>query len=76
MNKRIRELALQAGYQEDMFGAGHWHMPECKQFAKLIIEECIEIIQDEYVQGANRNADYCLACYEIYREIKDRFELE
>ena len=40
MNTRIRELALQAGYLPDMFGIGHWDMPECKKFVELIIEEC------------------------------------
>jgi hypothetical protein len=43
MNKRIRELAEQAGYQEDMFGIGHWDMPECKKFAELIVRECADI---------------------------------
>jgi hypothetical protein len=42
MNKRIRELAVQAGYMEDGFGIGHWDMPECKKFAELIIQECID----------------------------------
>ena len=37
MNERIRELAEQAGYTKDMFGVGHWDMPECKKFAQLII---------------------------------------
>jgi CTP:phosphocholine cytidylyltransferase-like protein len=41
MNKRIRELALQAGYQADMFGIGHWDQPECQKFAELIIQECL-----------------------------------
>jgi hypothetical protein len=40
MNERIRELALQAGYLPDMFGVGHWDMPECKKFAELIVREC------------------------------------
>jgi len=40
MNERIRELALQAGYKTDMFGVGHWDMPECKKFAELIVKEC------------------------------------
>jgi hypothetical protein len=40
MNERIRELALQAGYEADMFGIGHWDMPECKKFFELIVEEC------------------------------------
>jgi hypothetical protein len=43
MNERIRELAEQAGYLPDMFGIGHWDMPECKKFAELIVKECAEI---------------------------------
>ena len=34
MNERIRELAEQAGYEKDMFGIGHWDMPQCKKFAE------------------------------------------
>jgi hypothetical protein len=40
MNKRIKDLAEQAGYTTDMFGVGHWDMPECKKFAELIVREC------------------------------------
>jgi len=40
MNERIKELAEQAGYTKDMFGVGHWDMPECKKFAELIVAEC------------------------------------
>ena len=43
MNKRIQELALQAGYTKDMFGIGHWDMPECQKFAELIVKECAKI---------------------------------
>jgi hypothetical protein len=39
MNKRIKELAEQAGYKTDMFGIGHWDMPECKKFAALVAEQ-------------------------------------
>jgi hypothetical protein len=46
MNKRIRELALQAGYEKDMFGIGHWDMPECKKFAELIVRECASLAYD------------------------------
>ena len=42
MNERIKELAEQAGYLPDMFGIGHWDMPECQKFAELIVRECIE----------------------------------
>ena len=47
MNQRIKKLAEQAGYLPDMFGIGHWDMPECKKFAQLIVQECIQAIQNE-----------------------------
>ena len=47
MNKRILELAKQAGYEVDMFGYGHWDMPECKKFAELIVRECAQICFSE-----------------------------
>ena len=43
MNERIQQLAEQAGYEKDMFGIGHWDMPECKKFAQLIVQECAEL---------------------------------
>jgi hypothetical protein len=55
MNERIRELALQAGYQADMFGIGHWDQPECRKFAELIIEECCAQIHD---RGQYSNGDW------------------
>jgi len=47
MNVKIKELALQAGYLPDMFGIGHWDMPECKKFAELIVRECVEHCKGE-----------------------------
>jgi hypothetical protein len=41
MNERIKQFAEQAGYKADMFGFGHWDMPECKKFAELIVKECL-----------------------------------
>jgi len=40
MNEKIKELAEQSGYLPDMFGVGHWDMPEFKTFAELIVKEC------------------------------------
>jgi len=57
MNDRIKELAEQAGYEKDMFGIGHWDMPECQKFAELIVRECIDIANDTRYDGkvvANR----------------------
>jgi hypothetical protein len=42
-NERIRQLAEQAGYTKDMFGVGHWDMPECQKFAELLVLKCAEI---------------------------------
>jgi hypothetical protein len=49
MNERIKELAIEAGYMEDAFGIGHWDMPECKNFAELIVRECASLVVDDYV---------------------------
>ena len=48
MNERIRALAEQAGYTKDIFGIGHWDMPECQKFAELIVEECRNVLTDVY----------------------------
>ena len=45
MNERIKLLAEQAGYLPDMFGIGHWDMPECKKFAELIVRECAGVVE-------------------------------
>jgi CTP:phosphocholine cytidylyltransferase-like protein len=49
MNERIQALAEQAGYEKDMFGIGHWDMPECKKFAELIVRECANRMGEEIV---------------------------
>ena len=49
MNERIKLLAEQAGYTKDMFGVGHWDMPECKKFAELIIAECMNQVREQYL---------------------------
>ena len=51
MNERIFKLALQAGYEKDMFGVGHWDMPECKKFAELIVKECVDICNQAILQN-------------------------
>ena len=49
MNERVKELAEQAGYEKDMFGVGHWDMPEFKKFSELLIQKCVDI-SDDYVK--------------------------
>lgn len=65
MNKRIQQLAEQAGYTKDMFGIGHWDMPECQKFAQLIVRECAEIAR------LNTRVDS-----KVYLMIKEHFGVE
>jgi hypothetical protein len=57
MNQRIRELAEQAGYTTDMFGIGHWDMPECKKFAELIVQDCMDVV-DGYTKQRTFDTHY------------------
>jgi hypothetical protein len=57
MNERIKELAEQAGYLPDMFGVGHWDMPECKKFAELIVMKCLTICEELGDKGMDGH--YC-----------------
>jgi hypothetical protein len=59
MNKRIKELAEQAGYEKDMFGIGHWDMPECKKFAELMTHEFIGILAHEIALCEKYKATAC-----------------
>ena len=68
MNERIRELAKQAGYTKDIFGVGHWDMPECQKFAQLIVKECMDI-----ARNVGNSTD---SCYEIEQTIQNRFGVE
>jgi hypothetical protein len=65
MNERIKKLAEQAGYLPDMFGIGHWDMPECQKFAELIVQKCAEV-GERYADGN----------YEVYNQILEHFGVE
>ena len=57
MNERIKQLAEQAGYLPDGFGVGHWDMPECKKFAKLIVQECMRMCEVTEMSFVTHNCD-------------------
>jgi hypothetical protein len=57
MNERIKDLAEQAGYEKDMFGIGHWEMPECKKFADLIVQECANQVDWILAEGGKTQGD-------------------
>ena len=65
MNKRIKELAEQAGYLPDMFGIGHWDMPECQKFAELIVKECAKVCRVQpNVYALKADRDNCAIAIE------------
>jgi hypothetical protein len=65
MNERIKELALQAGYLPDMFGIGHWDMPECIRFVELVRQDereaCAKVCEsiDAEYNGEDVLATWC-----------------
>lgn len=61
MNKRIQELAMQAGYMEDGFGIGHWDMPECKKFAEMIVRECAKLCDERAASAPIGSDEQCEA---------------
>jgi hypothetical protein len=72
MNERIKELAEQAGYEKDMFGVGHWDMPECQKFAELIIQECMRMCDCADVSllehGCDKEASGAASAKEFIKE--------
>ena len=75
MNERIKELAAQAGYTKDMFGVGHWDMPECKKFAKLIVKECLSKVM-EVGETNNELIEPIWVAHSITNSIKHHFGVE
>jgi hypothetical protein len=70
----IKELAKQAGYLPDMFGIGHWDMPECKRFAELVAaaerEACAKLCD----HWASYGAPAAEACAESIRARGDKHD--
>ena len=75
MNERIRQLAEQAGYEKDMFGIGHWDMPECQKFAELIVRECVSQMEWQKISPKGEGA-YNSALDLAQRNIKEYFGVE
>ena len=77
MNEKIKELAEQAGYEKDMFGVGHWDMPECKKFVELIIRASVGVA-DDYVKDCT--CEEHINCKHprsaIGRKIREHFGVE
>jgi len=70
MNERILELAVEAGYEKDMFGIGHWDMPEFQKFAELIVRDLIDSMIKRY------GDDDELPIQEIKLFVKEHFGVE
>jgi len=71
MNDNIKQLAEQAGYEKDMFGIGHWDMPECKKFAELIVRECAnhcDLLLDHKI-----SSEWSRGTHDCSRAIKKHF---
>jgi len=81
MNPQIRQLAKQAGLDDDMFPLDEWDNPELEKFAELIVLECLSVVKSN-TYGPNGEYDYSYSDEDsaadrraetIYEEIAYRF---
>ena len=73
MNERIRELAIEAGYDwawDTQIDFGH---KEMEKFAELIVKECVAICQD--IDGED-NTDARSGRQDCAVEIREHFGVE
>jgi hypothetical protein len=47
MNERIKQLAKQAGLDDDICPLDEWDNPELEKFAELIVAECIDVCNQQ-----------------------------
>jgi hypothetical protein len=60
MNPRIRQLAKQAGLDDDMFPLDEWDNPELEKFAELIVKECATVAYNkQYKHSAAHTRGDC-----------------
>ena len=76
MNNRIQKIAEQAGYTKDMFGIGHWDMPECEKFAELIVRECAELAKNKACIIMQKAEEYAADKEEMINATSAAFQLE
>lgn len=77
MNKRIKELAEQAGFMEAWFSeSGDDCEREIKKFAELTVKECIQLANDEASRFYNMDEDVLGSIMENFREkLKKHFKV-
>lgn len=69
MNKRIKELMVQSGFDPDAIQR-MGVMPNAEKFAELIVRECAEIVGSDFVNEYDP-----MLSYSAKVEILDRFGL-
>jgi len=73
MNKRIKELAVEAGFYANP------DVEKFEKFAELIARECIEIVDKVYDEQTGKGGKLCsrdTPYQEIIDEIEDHFGVE
>lgn len=80
MNEHLKELAKQAGLQDEMFPLEEWDNPELEKFAELIIQECINISDSLSKLYDNKRSafdiGYTMGTTRVSETIKKRFGIQ
>ena len=76
MNERIRELAEQAGFSLlDIRNAFDYNEDNpYNQFAKLIVQECMNLVKDCYAEPVSDQSPYQTVCASTIIEEYFKFE--
>ena len=69
MNERLKELAVQAGFQYNRYEGYGWAGASLPKFAELIVKECISMADKESERYSNLDQEYCSMAMDNYREL-------
>ena len=77
MNERIKELALQAGFQWTKFGlVARFPESNPEKFAELIVEECIDICYKHPARMPTNNWQGVTVPLDIAQRLEKHFGVE
>jgi hypothetical protein len=71
MNQRLKELAVQAGFQYNRYEGIGWAGASLPKFAELIVAECLGIVDDAERGGSNDIWDNAVKF--IRRDLQEHF---
>ena len=76
MNERIKQLAKQAGLDDDICPLDEWDHPELEKFAELIVRECAEVCYHHSEAAGGVGTAFGYGYKDCGNDIKQHFGVE